>query len=202
MSLNRVSNNNAGGARSQLGINANNSALENTEQLRKTLGNSNIAASRQLKDSIGFSDHRESARLYRERSANAVQQLGVFPGFEAKKGTTLEDFKKITKEAAGNRPNNFARQYTLGSIYSTLADFNKEQSKYWKDQDEFISINSDVLLTKELESHYKTLISMEDEYKSMVESGKQIDSFKVKGDINRFKMRIDTLKAHMVKNLT
>ena len=172
------------------------------EQLKKTLGNSNVATSRQLKESLGLADHRESARLYREKAAEAVGQLGVFPGFEPKKGTTLDDFKKIKKEVAGNRPNNFARQYALGSVNATLADFNKQQSEYWKEQDKFISINSDVLLTKELESHYKTLISMEDDFKSLVESGKQLDSFKVKGDINRFKMRIDALKAQMIKDLT
>jgi hypothetical protein len=203
MSLNRVSNNNAGGARSQFGINANNLALENTEELRRRLGNSNIAKNaRNLRSSMNLQDYDESARSFQQQSFSQQNALGIFPGFEAPRGTTLSDFKTIKNDAAGFRPNDFYRRYTMGSINATLSDFQRTQGEFWQKQDEFVGINTDVLLTRELEAHYKTLISMEDEYKSLVESGRQIDSFKVKGDINRFKTRIDALKSQMVKDLT
>jgi hypothetical protein len=203
MALNRVGNNTTGGALTSFAINANNRVLQNTEDLVNVIGNSNMAASRRrLQESLGLGDYSESAQLYREKAVSAAKKIGLFPGFEESKGDSLDVFKKNQKAMAGYRPNDFSRQYSLSLINSNLAHFQKTQSSYWQEQQTFIGINSDVLLTKELESHYKTLIEMENGYKFLVESGRQIESFNVLGQISGVKQQIDALKAQLVSELT
>lgn len=197
------SSDNGDGARTKLALRSNSEILQDKEALKARInGNSNIASHKQFRAEIGLGDYQQSAQFFRQQAINAGNSIGIFSDFQVSEGATLDDFKRLSKEVAGYRPQNFKYQYGVRANNVTLADFDEEQSRYWQEQDEFMSLNTDRLLTKELESQYKILISMEDQYRELVNSGDKIESFKLKDSIERFKSQIDVIKLNRVNELS
>lgn len=195
---------NGDGARSRLSQRSTDNILQNTDGLRQQINkaNSNVAAHKEFREIVGLGNYEETAQLYREQAAQAGQTIGLLSDFQIKEGSTLKDFKALTKKVAGYRPTNFKFEYGAMAKNSTLADFDKNENEYWKAQDEFMSINTDKLLTRDLENSYKGLIILEDKYRSLINSGDQIESFKVKGEIEMFKQQIDVLKVNRVNQIS
>jgi len=198
------SGDNGDGARTKLSQRSNQDVLQNTDELKQKInkGNSNIASHRQFRETLSLGNYELSSQAYRDQADQAGASIGIFADFQVAEGTSLEDFKAIKKEQAGYRPDDFKFQYGKRATNVALADFDNEQHKYWQEQDEFMSINTDRLLTKELEGQYTTLIAMEDDYRSLLESGDKIESFKLKDKIGRFKAQIDVLKLNRVNQLS
>lgn len=204
MPIGNVNSANEGGARTGISINLTNEFLDDKEQLRQKVNkaNSNVAARRQFRERLGLANYQESSDYFRSKALQIDQKIGIFKNFQVPKGTTLDDFKAIKKEQAGYRPFDFKFQYGYRAVNNTLADFNRVQQKYWLEQDEFMSINTDKLLTKQIEAKYTTLIEMEDEYRLLVESGDVLESYVLKDKIERFKASIDLLKIQRVDEIS
>jgi len=204
MPLGSVNSDNGDGARTKLSLRSNKDVLQDTGELRQRInkGNSNLASHRQFKETLSLGNYDLSSKLYREQANQAGASIGIFSDFQVEEGTSLADFKALKKETAGYRPSDFKFQYGKRATNVALADFDSEQHKYWQEQEKFMDINTDRLLTKQLEGQYTTLIAMEDDYRSLLQSGKKIESFTLKDKIERFKSQIDVLKVNRVNDIS